>query len=122
MFSSSKDRASGAQSRLKSHPVKTAILALFVKEHLPACSIVKLKASSPMTAQMGRGSIIFGVWLLGYAVGFVAYFVAWPVIGALIGIVSTNGDIVGGLLSGFAGSFVALGALYIWSHTGSHNQ
>ncbi len=75
-----------------------------------------------MTAQMGRGSIIFGFWLVGYALGFVAYFLAVPLIEGL-GILtrSMSGEIVGGMVSGLAGSFISLGVLYIWSHSGSHN-
>jgi hypothetical protein len=73
-----------------------------------------------MTTQMGRGSVIFGFWLVGYALGFVAYFLAVPIIEAL-GILSRtmSGDIVGGMLSGLAGSFLSLGILYLWSHSGS---
>ena len=75
-----------------------------------------------MTAQMGRGSVIFGFWLVGYALGFVAYIVAMPLIEGLGFIMrSANADIVGGMVSGLAGSFISLGALYLWSHSGSHS-
>ena len=75
-----------------------------------------------MTAQMGRGSVVFGFWLVGYALGFVAYFVAWPLIeGLRILSGSMSSDIVGGLVSGLAGSFISLAILYVWSHTGSHS-
>lgn len=75
-----------------------------------------------MTSQMGRGSVIFGFWLVGYALGFVAYFLAIPLIEGL-GILgrSMSSEIVGGMLSGLAGSFISLGVLYIWSHSGSRN-
>lgn len=75
-----------------------------------------------MTAQMGRGSVIFGFWLLGYALGFVAYFVAWPLIEGLdILSRSMSSDIVGGMISGLAGSFISLAILYMWSHGSSHS-
>jgi hypothetical protein len=73
-----------------------------------------------MTAQMGRGSVIFGFWLVGYALGFVAYFVALPMLEGLGFLFRYMGsDIVGGLVSGLAGSFISLAILYIWSHSGS---
>lgn len=73
-----------------------------------------------MTAQMGRGSVIFGFWLVGYALGFVAYVIVMPLMENL-GFLGQylNSDIVGGLISGLAGSFISLAVLYIWSHTGS---
>jgi hypothetical protein len=75
-----------------------------------------------MAGQMGRGSVIFGFWLLGYALGFIAYIARVPVIQGIQYIVgSSSADLVGGLVSGFAGSVLMLAFLYIWSHTGSHN-
>jgi hypothetical protein len=72
-----------------------------------------------MTAQMGRGSVIFGFWLLGYALGFVAYFVALPMLEGFGFLLRYMGsDIVGGMISGLAGSFISLAILYIWSHSG----
>jgi hypothetical protein len=75
-----------------------------------------------MTAQMGRGSVIFGFWLVGYALGFVAYFLAFPLMEGLGFLFrSMSSDIVGGMVSGLAGSFISLAILYIWSHTGSRS-
>jgi riboflavin transporter FmnP len=73
-----------------------------------------------MTSQMGRGPIIFGFWLLGYALGFIAYLVRIPFITGLIDIFgAANATIVGAAISGVAGSVVMLAFLFIWSHTGS---
>jgi hypothetical protein len=73
-----------------------------------------------MTAQIGRGTIIFGFWLLGYALGFVAYLVRVPFITALIGLFgAANATIIGAAVSGLAGSVVMLVFLFVWSHLGS---
>ena len=75
-----------------------------------------------MTAQMGRGPIVFGFWLLGYALGFVAYLVRIPFIVGLTDIFgAANATIVGAAISGLAGSVVMLAFLFIWSHMGSSN-
>ena len=75
-----------------------------------------------MTARMGRGPIIFGFWILGYALGFIAYLVRVPflyAITALFGLANT--EIVGELVSGLAGSLMMLVFLLVWTHSGSSN-
>ena len=75
-----------------------------------------------MTAQMGRGPIIFGFWLLGYALGFVAYLARVPFIVGITAIFgAANAEVVGAMISGLAGSLVMLVFLLVWSHTGSSN-
>ena len=71
-----------------------------------------------MTAQAGRGPIIFGFWLLGYALGFIAFLVRVPFIIAIEELFSSS-EIVGAMVSGLAGSIVMLAALYVWSHSES---
>jgi riboflavin transporter FmnP len=69
---------------------------------------------------MSRGPLIFGFWLLGYAIGFIVYLVRVPIISGfeyLLG--SANADLVGAIVSGFAGSIVMLVILFVWSHWGS---
>ena len=73
-----------------------------------------------MTAQAGRAQIVFGFWLLGFALGFVVYLVRVPFIVALEWIFSSS-QIVGAAISGLAGSVVMLAVLYVWSHSGSRN-
>jgi hypothetical protein len=69
---------------------------------------------------MGRTSVIFGFWLLGYALGFLAYVARVPIISGLYFVLSgASADIVGGLISGLAGSVLMLAALYVWSHSGT---
>jgi hypothetical protein len=71
---------------------------------------------------MGRGPIIFGFWLLGYALGFVAYLVRIPFITGLTALFgSANANIVGAMVSGLAGSLLMLVFLLVWSHMGSSN-
>jgi hypothetical protein len=70
-----------------------------------------------MSAQGSRGRIIFGFWLVGFALGFVAYLVRVPFIVVLEEIFSSS-EIVGAAVSGIAGSIVMLAALYLWSHSG----
>ena len=74
-----------------------------------------------MTAQAGRGRVLFGFWLLGYALGFVAFLVRVPIIIALEELFSSS-VIVGAMISGLAGSIVMLAVLYAWSHMGSQNH
>lgn len=75
-----------------------------------------------MTAQMGRGPIIFGFWLLGYALGFVAYLVRAPFITGIVALFgAANAQIIGAAISGLAGSVVMLVFLFVWSHMGSSN-
>ena len=74
-----------------------------------------------MTAQAGRGRVLFGFWLLGYALGFVAYLVRVPFIIALEELFSSS-VIVGAMISGLAGSIVMLAVLYVWSHMGSQTH
>jgi len=73
-----------------------------------------------MTAQMSRGPLIFGFWLLGYALGFIVYLVRVPVVNAIIAIFgAANADLVGAAVSGLAGSILMLVFLFVWSHWGS---
>ncbi len=63
---------------------------------------------------MGRRTVLFGFWLLGYMLGFLAWLVRKPVADFIISF-GANGDLVGGLLVGLAGSFLMLIAVIIWS-------
>jgi hypothetical protein len=69
---------------------------------------------------MGRTAVIFGFWLFGYALGFLAYVARVPIISGMQYILSgASADVVGGLISGLAGSILMLAALYVWSHSGT---
>ena len=75
-----------------------------------------------MTTQLSRGPIIFGFWLLGYALGFAAYLVRVPFLNGLYSVFgSANSNLVGAAVSGLAGSVMMLVGLFVWSHMGNHS-
>jgi riboflavin transporter FmnP len=75
-----------------------------------------------MTTQIGRGPIIFGFWLLGYALGFILYLVRVPIVSSIVYLFgAANATIVGAAISGLAGSLFMLVILFVWSHMGSSN-
>jgi len=67
---------------------------------------------------MGRKLVLFGFWLLGYALGFFAWLVRVPVINALENI-GLSSDAAGALITGFAGSLVMLVGVIMWSYLSS---
>jgi len=67
---------------------------------------------------MGRKLVLFGFWLLGYALGFFAWLVRGPVINALENI-GLSSDAAGALITGFAGSLVMLVGVIMWSYLSS---
>ena len=74
-----------------------------------------------MAGQIGRGPVIFGFWLLGYALGFVFYLGRGPfVLGMQYIFGSANSDVVGAMISGLAGSILMLAFLFLWSHASSN--
>ena len=56
---------------------------------------------------MGRKAVLFGFWLLGYALGFFAWLVRVPVISWIMTL-GFSADLAGALITGFAGSLVML--------------
>jgi hypothetical protein len=71
-----------------------------------------------VTHKMGRTAVIFGFWLLGYALGFLAYIARVPIVSGIQYVLSgASADIVGGMISGLAGSVLMLACLYVWSHS-----
>ena len=67
---------------------------------------------------MGRKIVLFGFWLLGYALGFFAWLVRVPVVNALTHI-GFSSDAAGALITGFAGSLVMLVGVIMWSYLSS---
>jgi hypothetical protein len=67
---------------------------------------------------MGRKAVLFGFWLLGYALGFVAWLVRAPVIN-WITTLGLSADMAGALITGFAGSLVMLVGVILWSYLSS---
>ncbi len=63
---------------------------------------------------MGRKLVLFGFWLLGYALGFFAWLVRAPVI-AWIMTLGFSPDVAGAMITGLASSIVMLVAVLLWS-------
>lgn len=69
---------------------------------------------------MGRKAVLFGFWLLGYALGFFAWLVRAPVITWITNL-GVSSDVAGALITGLAGSVVMLVGVILWSYL-SGNQ
>ncbi len=68
---------------------------------------------------MGRKTILFGFWLLGYALGFFAWLVRTPVINFVMSL-GLSADAAAALITGFAGSVVMLVGVFLWSYLSSN--
>ena len=67
---------------------------------------------------MGRKTVLFGFWLLGYALGFFAWLVRVPVINFVMSL-GLSADAASALITGFAGSIVMLVGVILWSYMSS---
>jgi hypothetical protein len=63
---------------------------------------------------MGRKLVLFGFWLVGYALGFFAWLVRVPVIG-WISTLGVSSDVAGAMVTGLASSIVMLVGVMLWS-------
>ena len=64
---------------------------------------------------MGRKLVLFGFWLLGYALGFFAWLVRAPVINWIASL-GFSEEVAGALITGFAGSLMMLVGVILWSY------
>lgn len=64
---------------------------------------------------MGRKLVLFGFWLLGYALGFFAWVVRVPVIN-WVTTLGVSEELAGSMITGFAGSVVMLVGVILWSY------
>lgn len=64
---------------------------------------------------MGRKAVLFGFWLLGYALGFFAWLVRTPIIN-WVQTLGVSADVAGALITGLAGSIVMLVGVILWSY------
>jgi hypothetical protein len=64
---------------------------------------------------MGRKLVLFGFWLLGYALGFFAWIVRAPVISWIMTL-GVSEEVAGAMITGFAGSIVMLVGVILWSY------
>lgn len=67
---------------------------------------------------MGRKTVLFGFWLLGYALGFFAWLVRAPVINFIMSL-GVSQEVAGALITGFAGSIMMLVGVILWSYLSS---
>ncbi len=64
---------------------------------------------------MGRKAVLLGFWLLGYALGFIAWVLRAPILGWIMNL-GFSEEIAGALITGFAGSTVMLVGVILWSY------
>jgi hypothetical protein len=67
---------------------------------------------------MGRKAVLFGFWLLGYALGFFAWLVRAPVINFIMSL-GLSEEVAGALITGLAGSIMMLVGVILWSYLSS---
>ncbi|HYC11143.1 MAG TPA: hypothetical protein VEC02_00580 [Nitrososphaerales archaeon] len=67
---------------------------------------------------MGRKAVLFGFWLLGYALGFFAWLVRAPVINFIMSL-GISEEVAGALITGLAGSIMMLVGVILWSYLSS---
>jgi len=66
---------------------------------------------------MGRGKVLFGFALLGYVLGFLAYLSRSFFAALLLALLpNLSSEVVGAAVSGFAGAFIAVLGVMLWSH------
>ena len=70
---------------------------------------------------MGRVGVLFGIWLLGYVIGFVGYLLiaetnTLAYLVAALARIFGNSQIVAAGLVGLATSFLALAVVVAWSY------
>ena len=70
---------------------------------------------------MGRRTILFGFWLLGYALGFFAWLIRTPVMNFVMSL-GLSSDAASALITGFAGSIVMLVGVILWSYLSSSSS
>lgn len=62
--------------------------------------------------------MLFGFWLLGYALGFFAWLVRAPVINFIMNL-GFSEEVAGALITGLAGSVMMLVGVILWSYLSS---
>ena len=66
---------------------------------------------------MGRKTVLFGFWLLGYILGFLAWGLRGPVVN-LVSTLGVNQEVATALLAGVLGGFLMMFSVLIWSAIG----
>jgi len=63
---------------------------------------------------MGRKTVLFGFWLLGYVLGFLAWVLRKPLVD-LVARLGVNQDVASAILAGIAGGFLMVISVLVWS-------
>ena len=63
---------------------------------------------------MGRKIVLFGFWLVGYALGFFAWLIRAPII-TWVMTLGISADVAGAMITGLASSIVMLVGVMLWS-------
>jgi hypothetical protein len=63
---------------------------------------------------MGRKLVLFGFWLVGYALGFFAWLVRAPIINGIMNL-GISSQVAGAMITGLASSVVMLVGVMLWS-------
>jgi len=63
---------------------------------------------------LGRKLVLFGFWLVGYALGFFAWLVRAPII-TWVMTLGISADVAGAMITGLASSIVMLVGVMLWS-------
>lgn len=74
---------------------------------------------------MGRAGAVFGVWVAGFLLGFIAY-LAYPALSKMIValvpfLLGLDTQIVGAMMAGIASSIVTLIVVMLWAYSSSGN-
>ncbi|MEM3451234.1 MAG: hypothetical protein QW830_02365 [Nitrososphaerales archaeon] len=70
---------------------------------------------------MGRISVMIGLWLVGYVIGFLGFIIFTALAQALMNLIpflaSMDSYLLSATLSGFVGSIVTMIAVIVWSYS-----
>lgn len=75
--------------------------------------------NGPHVIPMGRTTVLFGFWLLGFCFGFFGYLVYPDIADWLMAVLPTifiDKQVAGAFLAGLAGSIVTTVAVVLWSY------
>jgi len=66
---------------------------------------------------LGRKLVLFGLWLVGYTLGFVVYLFRKPFADFILFLIpSLSQELVGAIVSGLGGSVIMISAVVLWSY------
>jgi len=63
---------------------------------------------------MGRTTVLFGFWLVGYVLGLLVWMIRGPVVNWVVNL-GISSDLAGAMITGFASSVAMLVGVLVWS-------